>query len=326
MSASASSSSGVITAPERSPRSAHRSAVGHPPAQDGPYRRTGDRRIDQNGGMQLDRLRALPRPLAFVLPGGGALGAAQAGTLLALSEAQIEPDLLVGVSAGAVNAVLFAWVGGVTGARRLERMWRSLRRRDLLRVQPSRMALALGGRRPSLFDNRHGERFLRRQIGTRVLEHAPTRIAVVATDLHDGRPVALTEGDAASAVVASCAFPGVYPPVERGGRWLIDGGVVADVPLDLTADLGARSALVLSVPFLAPGLPRLRAVDLLMRASTFGVEAHGRTILSRPPTGLEVVEVAPTESALTTFAVGDTTHLIDETAARVRAWLRAPVS
>ncbi len=282
--------------------------------------------MHQNGGMQLDRIRELPRPLAFVLPGGGALGAAQVGTLLALSEDGIEPDLLVGVSAGAVNAVLFAWVGGVAGALRLERMWRSLRRRDLLRVQPSRMALALTGRRPSLFDNRHGERFLRRQIGSRVLEHAPTRVAVVATDLHDGRPVALTEGDAASAVVASCAFPGVYPPVERGGRWLIDGGVVADVPLDLTAELGARSALVLSVPVLAPGLPRLRAVDLLMRASTFGVEAHGRTTLSRPPAGLEVLEVAPTESVLTTFAVGDTTHLIDDTSARVRAWLRAPVT
>lgn len=282
--------------------------------------------IDQNGGVQLDRIRALPRPLAFVLPGGGALGSAQAGTLLALSEAHVEPDLLVGVSAGAVNAVLFAWVGGIAGARRLERLWRSVRRRDLLRVQPSRMALALTGRRPSLFDNHHGERFLRRQIGTRVLEHAPTPVAVIATDLHDGRPVALTDGDAASAVVASCSFPGVYPPVERDGRWLIDGGVVADVPLDLTAGLGARSALVLSVPFLAPGAPRLRAVDLLMRASTFGVEAHGRTVLARPPAGLDVVEVAPSTSHMTTFAVGDTAHLIDETAERTRAWLHTPIS
>lgn len=275
------------------------------------------------GPVQLDRLRHLPRPLAFVLPGGGALGAYQVGVLAALAEADIQPDLLIGVSAGAVNAVLYAWSGGPAGIARLERMWRTIRRRDLLRVQPSRLALAMTGRRPSLFDNRHGERFLRRQIGTRSLEHAPTRVVVVATDLADGRPVALTDGDAASAVVASCAFPGVYPPVRRGDRWLIDGGVVADVPLDLTAELGARSALVLSVPSLAPGTPRLRAVDLLMRASTLGVEAHGRTVLARPPAGLEVIEVAPTESALTTFAVGDTHGLIEEALDRTRHWLAA---
>ena len=94
-----------------------------------------------------------------------------------------------------------------------------------------------------------------------------------------------------SAVVASAAFPGVYSPVERDGLLLMDGGVVADVPLDITAALGAASAVVLSVPALAEGLPRLRAIDLLFRASTFGVEAHGRTTLARPPAELSTVEI-----------------------------------
>ncbi len=98
--------------------------------------------------MTPEQLAALPRPLAFVLPGGGALGGFQVGELRALAEAGIEPDLLIGVSAGAVNAALFAWHHGVDGTLRMETIWRSIRRRDLLRVHPGRIALAIAGHGP----------------------------------------------------------------------------------------------------------------------------------------------------------------------------------
>jgi hypothetical protein len=65
-----------------------------------------------------EQVAILPRPLAFVLPGGGALGSYQVGVLRALTEAGIEPDLLIGVSAGAVNAALFAWNSGLDGIMR----------------------------------------------------------------------------------------------------------------------------------------------------------------------------------------------------------------
>jgi len=271
--------------------------------------------------VSLDRLRDLPRPLAFVLPGGGALGAYQVGILKALAEADVTPDLLIGVSAGAVNAALFAWNASLPGTDKLEQIWRSIRRRDLLRVHPGRITMAAVGRRPSFFDSRPGESFLRRHLGMRLLQHAPVPLAIVATNLHDGRPVVLTDGDAASAVVASCSFPAVYPPVRRGDLWLIDGGVVADIPLDIAAERGARSALVLSVPPLAAGPPRLRAIDLLFRASTFGVEAHGRTVMLRPPDGLEVLEVHAPPSPATTFAIGTTESLIDEAYDHTVRWL-----
>ena len=84
--------------------------------------------------------------------------------------------------------------------------------------------------RPSpALPNRHGAAFLRRHLGDRQLEHAPTRLALVATDLATGEAVPLLRGNTARAVLASSAFPGVYPPVELDGRMLIDGGVVADV-------------------------------------------------------------------------------------------------
>jgi NTE family protein len=277
--------------------------------------------MSNDAAVTLARLSALPRPLAFVLPGGGALGAWQVGILKALTEQGVKADMLVGVSAGAVNASLFAWNSDPDAFRRLEHIWRTIRRRDLLRVNPARIALAIVGRRPSFITNRHGEDFLRRHLGHRLLEDAPIELAIVATDLASGRAVLLDRGEAVSAVLASTAFPGVYPPVHRDGKVLVDGGVVADIALDQAVELGARSAVVVSVPPLAPGPAPRHAIDAMFRASTFGVEAHGRTVLARPPHGLEVVDIPTPPSDITTFAVGRTGSIIDEAYAHTTRWL-----
>jgi len=276
--------------------------------------------------MTPEQIAALPRPLAFVLPGGGALGGFQVGELRALAEAGVQPDLLVGVSAGAVNAALFSWHHGVDGTRRMEAIWRSIRRRDLLRVHPGRIALAIAGRHPSFLDNRHGHQFLRRHLGGRLIEQAPIRLAIVATDLSTGEAVALTSGETVTAVLASTAFPGVYPPVHIAGRTFIDGGVVADIPLDLTVSPGARSAIIISVPPLAPDPPPKRPIEILLRASSLGVEAHGRTLLRRPPEGLRVVEIPAAPSPVTTFSVEHAAAMIDLGHANTQAWLRDPAT
>lgn len=274
--------------------------------------------------MTPDELAELPRPLAFLLPGGGALGAYQVGVLRALTGAGVVPDMLIGVSAGAVNASLFAWNQGVDGVRRIESVWRNIQRRDLMRFNPARLALAIVGRQPSFLDNRHGRHFLRQQLGHRLLEHSPVPLVIVATDLASGQPVGLRTGDAVTAVLASAAFPGVYPPVEFEGRRYIDGGVVADVPLDLAVELGAATALVLPVPPSQSGDVPRHAIDILLRSSTFGVEAHGRSVLLRPPPGLKVIEVPAPPSQLSTFDVGRTAAMIDEGAANAGAWLTQP--
>lgn len=271
--------------------------------------------------MTPEEIAALPRPLAFVLPGGGALGGFQVGELRALAEVGVRPDLLVGVSAGAVNAALFAWYDGLDGAKRVETIWRSLRRRDLLRVHPGRIALAIAGRHPSFLDNHHGRQFLLRHLGGRLIEHAPIRLAIVATDLSTGDAVAITSGDTVSAILASTAFPGVYPPVHIDGRTLIDGGVVADIPLDLTLSLGAATAIVISVPPLAPDPPPRRPIEILLRASSLGVEAHGRTVLHRPPEGLTVVALPARPSPVTTFSVGRAAEMIDHGHRTTATWL-----
>jgi NTE family protein len=270
--------------------------------------------------VNLDALRALPRPLAYVLPGGGALAAYQVGVLDALTAAGIEPDRLIGVSAGAMNAAIFAWSGG--GVQRLERVWANVRRRDLLRVHPGRLALALAGRRRSFLDNRHGVAFLRKHLGARRIEHAPIPLSIIATDLGTGRPFILESGDVVSAIVASSAFPGVFPPVEIDGHTLIDGGVVADVPLDVAADLGMASVIVITVPPLAPAPAPHHPLGVVLRSSTWGVEAHGRTVVARPPNDLRVIEIPTRPSSVTTFAVGSAAATIEAAREYTERWLR----
>jgi NTE family protein len=273
--------------------------------------------------MQIDRLRALPRPLAYILPGGGALAAYQVGVLDALTSEGLRPDRLIGVSAGALNAALFAWSSGNDGVRRIERIWANVKRRDLLRMHPGRMALALAGKRASFLDNRHGIAFLRKHLGERLIQHAPIPLTIIATDLATGRPFILESGDVVFAIVASSAFPGVFPPVVLAGRTLIDGGVVADVPLDVAAELGVASVIVITVPPLAPASVPRHPVAVVLRSSTWGVEAHGRTIVARPPHGLQVVEIPSQPSSVTTFAVGSAAATIEGARQFTEAWLHA---
>ena len=271
--------------------------------------------------MQIDTLRSLPRPLAFVLPGGGALAAYQVGVLDALTTAGLRPDRLIGVSAGAMNASLFAWASDAEGVRRLERIWANVRRRDLLRMHPGRMALALAGKRASFLDNRHGIAFLRKHLGARLIEHAPIPLTIITTDLATGRPFILEAGDVVFAIVASSAFPGVFPPVELAGHTLIDGGVVADMPLDVAAELGMSSVIVIAVPPLAAAPAPRHPVAVVLRSSTWGVEAHGRTVVARPPDGLRVIEIPTQPSSVTTFSVRSTASTIEDARKFTAAWL-----
>ena len=267
-------------------------------------------------------IEELPRPLAFHFPGGGALGAYQAGALGVLTAHGLQPDLLCGVSAGGVNAALAAWHPGTDGTAYIEDVWRSLRRRDLLRIHPGRVLLAITGKRPSFVDNRYGRAFLRRLFGDRRIEDSPVPLLLIATDLHSGEAVTLRRGPLVEALMATAAFPGAYPPVELDGRLLIDGGVVADLPLDAIAAAGARTVLIIQAPDLSrEEPPPTSAVQILLRSATFGIEAHNRSILRRPPKGLRVLEVTSPPTSLMTFSLGTADQVLHRGASAAHAFL-----
>jgi NTE family protein len=190
---------------------------------------------------------------AFVLSGGGSLGAVQVGMLQALTEAGIHPDLLIGTSVGAVNA---AWIAGRPdhqGALHLGEIWRGLRRQDIFPLSPWSSARGLLGRSNHMISNAGLRQVLARHMPYERLEQAAVPVYVITTELKTGRSVLMSSGLAVPALLASTAIPGVFPPVVIGRREFIDGGVANHTPIAAAIELGATRIFVLPV-----GYPWLR--------------------------------------------------------------------
>jgi len=183
---------------------------------------------------------------AFVLTGGGSLGAVQVGMLQALAAHGIEPDFLVGTSAGAMNA---AWVAGhgtsSASLGDLAAVWAGLHRADLF---PFRVRLALRGllgRRPALTSADGLTRLVSSHAAFENLEQARIPVHLITADLITGCTVRLSSGPAVDGVLASAAVPGILPPVLHDGRYLVDGAVAADAGVRQAVDLGATTVYVL---------------------------------------------------------------------------------
>src|SRR6266851_7759809 len=220
-------------------------------------------------------------PTAFVLAGGAALGAMQAGMIHALYERGITPDLLIGTSAGALNAAFPASrPATVATAQELAALWRGLRRSDILPLRPATLLAGLAGRRDHLIPDAALRRLAARHLQFARLEQAAIPLHLVAFDLLAGTEVRLSDGPLAGAVLAAAAIPGVLPPVRWRGRLLADGGIADNTPVWHAVALGARRIYVL--PTANPGdrgLPRppraalaaaVHAVTLLTNARLHG--------------------------------------------------------
>lgn len=209
---------------------------------------------------------------AVVLSGGGNLGAAQVGMLLALSEAGVQPDLFVGASVGAINGAFAASRFDQGSLQGLADVWRRLHRREIYPYRPLRGLRAVLARSDHLVPPVALRTLVERHLEYERIEDAPIPLHVVTCDVRTGAEVVLSSGPAVPALLASAAIPGVFPPVEIGGRLLVDGGVVDNTPISTAVRLGADVVWVLPIGF-------ARAISHLPR-SALGMYAHGVGITS----------------------------------------------
>ena len=169
-----------------------------------------------------------PAPrLGLALGGGAVLGFSHIGILSALRDAGIRVDFVAGTSAGAVVAALHAF--GVPPARM----------RALLSPLTWRKVSNFSRNSLGLLSNDRLAQLLHQELGNVGIEQAPTPLAIVAADIHTGDTIVLREGPLAPAVRASAAIPGIYAPVSIGGRLLVDGGIVENVPVRPLREMGA---------------------------------------------------------------------------------------
>lgn len=173
----------------------------------------------------------LHRPVGLALSGGATLGAAHVGILRALREADVPIERIAGTSVGAIAAALYAFGTSIEDIEEiaLEMSWLSISS-----FRPSRLGLLANHRLGALLEE---------TIGRPRLEEAPIPLAVVATDIGRGERVVLDRGPVVSAVLASACVPGIFQPVERDGRLLVDGGLVDNLPGSVARELGARTVI-----------------------------------------------------------------------------------
>jgi NTE family protein len=191
---------------------------------------------------------AEPIRLGLALGGGAVRGAAHIGVLEVLDRAGLEPAVLTGTSAGALVGALYA---AGTSPSDISKLARTLRWARLIRPARTRKAL---------FETSRLALFLDGVLDSRDFDALIRPFAAVSCDLTTGREVVLRDGPVATAVLASAAIPGVFPPVDRDGQVLVDGSLVTMVPAALAREMGAD--IVLAVDVSGP-LPRRRPTTLL---------------------------------------------------------------
>ena len=259
---------------------------------------------------------------AWVLPGGASMGAVQVGQAEALLAAGIEPDLLIGASAGSLNAAWLAADPTRRGAEVLRSLWLSVPRRAVFPLSPVTITLGLAGRRDHTVTNEALGRWLEDHLPYRQIDEARLPLTVTATDLHTGEPVFLTRGALVPALLASCAMPGVYPPVLIRDRLLVDGGVAADAPIRRAVRQGADRIYVLPTLPAGPFARPQGAVELLLR--TVGLML-GSARNSEIEAWAQVCELyvlpAPSLPTASPFSFRHTSELIERGFELTEAWL-----
>ena len=218
------------------------------------------------------------KTLGLALSGGAILGAAHIGVLKALDELGVRATHLAGTSMGAIVASFYAF--GFSG-REIEGIAEELRWPDITGFSPSKLGLLSMER---LMET------LRGHLGPVRIESASRPLALIATDISSGEKVVMREGDLATAAAASACVPGIFIPVEREGRLLVDGGLLENLPVSPLTEWGVDRILAVDVHagrrFLRPrSLPELliNALDVAL-ANSGRESARAADLLIAPDT------------------------------------------
>jgi NTE family protein len=236
----------------------------------------------------------LKRRVAFVLGGGGHLGAAEVGMLRALLERDVVPDLVVGTSVGAFHGAMVAAEPSLASVEKLEAAWHELAELGVLGSSWLTDATSLLRARTHVRSHGPLRRLAAQLLEVETFEELAVPFQCVAACIERAAEHWFTTGPVVDAILASAAVPGILPPVEIGGEHFIDGGIVNSIPIDRALFLGADEIYVLHVGRIDQPLDvpkRLRDVAMV----AFEIARRHRFVhdLANVPTGV-VVHVLPT--------------------------------
>ncbi|WP_121258778.1 patatin-like phospholipase family protein [Nocardioides ferulae] len=186
---------------------------------------------------------------AFVLGGGGVLGAVEVGMLRALFERDIRPDLVLGTSIGALNGALVARDPSPAVIERLTDLWRDAAEspRQVYGDRPLRTVRRAMATGTHLYSSKPIKQRLVDELGDLRFEDLAVPLHVCAASIERAAEHWFSSGPVVDAVVASAAVPGLLPPARVGEEHYLDGGIVNSIPVAKAVQLGADRLFVLQV-------------------------------------------------------------------------------
>lgn len=184
---------------------------------------------------------------AFVLGGGGHLGAHEVGMLRALLERGVRPDLVVGTSVGALNGAVVATTGDLSAVERLTDLWTSIDRSRVLDTSLVAQVRNVVRARTHLHDASGLRRLVAEAVGVERFDQLVVPFECVAASIERSAARYFSSGPLVDAILASSAVPGLLPPVRIGDEHFLDGGLVSSIPLDRAVARGATTVWVLQV-------------------------------------------------------------------------------
>jgi predicted acylesterase/phospholipase RssA len=176
--------------------------------------------------------------IGYALGGGAALGLSHIGVLKVLEEYGIFPDIITGTSMGAIIGALYA--GGHT-AREIERLVLGLNWKKLMSLAD--ITFLSGG----FIRGNRVVILLQSIMGDLTFSQLKYSYACAATDVFKGEEVILRDGSLVDAIHASIALPGIFKPVLVKGRYLVDGGLLNEVPVNVCRQMGAEYVIGVNV-------------------------------------------------------------------------------
>ncbi len=229
---------------------------------------------------------ARPAPkIALVLGGGAVRGFAHIGVIKTLEAHGIVPDMVVGTSAGSVVGALYA--GGYSGFE-LQKIAFQLEQDSVGDwVLPDR-----GFIKGEMLQN-----FINKALQNRPIEHLNKTFAAVATELQTGEMTVFRRGNTGMAVRASSSVPGVFQPVNIGGKEYVDGGLVSPIPVRAARAMGADIVIAVDISGKPKNAKLNDTIDIFLQAFSIMGQTIGRyelaeaDVVIRPQTGM----IGPTE-------------------------------
>ena len=189
------------------------------------------------GTVPVGKERKGPPKIALVLGGGAARGFAHVGVIRVLEQEKIPIHMIVGTSVGSLIGALYA---SDPNSFNLEWLSFSIEKDDIFdySVIYSKMGPVQGERL---------EKFIQTKVRAKTLEQMKIPFYAVATDLNEGNTWVFEKGSVAKAVRASCSIPGIFQPLEIGGRMYVDGGVTDNLPVDVARTKGADIIIAVNI-------------------------------------------------------------------------------